>query len=288
MSELLKTWWLLLLAGLATGWSVWLVQRACYEALQRHRQLYTSDAEHRLRDLFVFVDLRMLWPAAGVLGFIMGGVAVLIGLPIIASAVLASGCWCLPSLCFTFAKRQRTRTFEAQLPDALGALSASVRAGLSLGAGLQALVQHALPPLSQEFAVVNRQVRLGASVGDAMQQLASRLGGKPLQILSITIRVALQTGGPMAAMLEQTERTLRDQAQLIARLDALTSQGWLQAWVMAGMPVALIIVLGSFDENFNDQLLYSRPGHLVLGAVTLFECVGLWWLRRMTTIRFDT
>lgn len=280
-----STLWLLLVAGLAAGWTAWLVQHALYLALERHRQLYTTEAEHRLRDLFVFVDLKLLWPAAGALGLVLGLVVVLLGLGLITGVIIAAVCWAMPNVGIWWAKRQRIRAFEAQLPDALSSLSAAIKAGASLSTAMQALVHHALPPLSQEFSVVNRQIRLGAGAADAVQQMATRIGGDSLKILSVTLRVAIQTGGPMAAMLEQTGDTLLASQQLKARLSALTSQGWMQAWVMAAMPLALMAALSALDPMFGEQLLHSEAGHLVLGAVGLFEALGMWWLRKTTTIQ---
>lgn len=280
-----STLWLLLVAGLAAGSAAWLVQHALYLALERHRQLYTSEAEHRLRDLFVFVDLKLLWPAACAVGLLLGFIAVLMGLGVITGVIIVALCWSMPNIAIWWTKRQRIRAFEQQLPDALSSLSAAIKAGASLSSAMQALVHHALPPLSQEFSVVNRQIRLGASAADAVQQMATRIGGDSLRILSVTLRVAIQTGGPMADMLEQTGQTMLASQQLKARLSALTSQGWMQAWVMAAMPLGLMAALSALDPVFGEQLLQSEAGHLVLAAVGVFEALGMWWLRKTTTIQ---
>lgn len=284
---LFQTWWLLLAAGLAAGSIVWMLQHALFVALQRHRQIYTSETQHRLRDLFVFVDMRLLWPAACLLGVLLGLTALIIGAGAVVAIIVAVSCWCAPSIAISVIRRQRRRQFETQLPDALGSIAASMKAGASLATSMQSLVQHALPPLSQEFAVLNRQIRLGSSVADAMQQLASRLGGKSLETLSITVRIAIQTGGPMAAMLEQTAATLHATEQIRSRLSALTAQGWLQAWVMAAMPVGLMFVLGMLDPMFAQSLLTTSEGHAVVATVAVFEVLGMWWLRRTTSIRIN-
>jgi tight adherence protein B len=271
--------------GLAAAWLAWLIQRALYLALQTHRATYTSQFEHSLRDLFLFLDLKLLWPAALLLGVIASGICVLSGLGLVAGLIAFALCWSAPNLIVAWLRRQRMKAFEQQLPDALLSLSAAMRAGSSLGNALQALVQHALPPLSQEFAVVGRQIRLGATAADAFDQLRSRLGGETLALLALTLRVALQTGGPLAAMLEQTAATLQDGAQVKSRLAALTAQGWLQAWVMGLMPVALMLALAAMDDNFAHALLHTAQGHAVLLALACFEALGFWWLRRTVVIR---
>ena len=277
-------WWWLLSGALAVGWIVWLVQRALYIALERHRTLYTSEAEHRLRDLFLFVDLKLLWPAAFVTGLLLCLLAVMGGLGVIAGVLAMLFCWCMPSLGIGWARRQRIRAFEQQLPEALMSLSGSIRAGSSFSSALQGLVMHALPPLSQEMSVLNRQIRLGASPPDAFQQLAARLGGNSLELLAVTIRVATQTGGPLAMMLEQTGQTMQSNQQIKARLSALTAQGWMQAWVMGAMPLALMAALGAMDPGFAEGLLQTHAGHLVLMVIGFFEVLGMWWLRRTVAL----
>jgi tight adherence protein B len=277
-------WIWLALGGVATAWLVWLIQRALYSALEQHRQLYTSQAEHRLRDLFVFVDLKLLWPAAFIAGCLLCALLVLTGIGVIAGVIAMAVCWSLPNVLMAWARRQRMAAFEQQLPEALLSIAGSIRAGSSLSNALQGLVMHALPPLSQEMAVVNRQIRLGATAPDAFQQLAARLGGQALALLCITVRVAIQTGGPLAQMLEQTGQTMQANQQIQARLAALTSQGWMQAWVMGAMPLALMAALGALDPSFSDALLNTSAGHAVLMAIGFFEVLGIWWLRRMVAI----
>ncbi len=281
----MSVWWSIIGGGLAAGWVVWLVQRALYLALQSHRATYTSQFEHRLRDLFLFLDLKLLWPAALLIGLLGAGLCVLSGIGVVPGLVVLALCWSAPDVLVSWLRRQRLKAFEAQLPDALLSLSASMRAGSSLANGLQSLVNHALAPLSQEFAVVSRQIRLGATAADAFEQLRSRMGGQTLALLALTLRVATQTGGPLAAMLEQTAHTMQEAAQVKSRLAALTAQGWLQAWVMALMPIGLMLALGAMDDAFATALLHTKEGHMVLVALAFFEALGFWWLRRTVVIK---
>lgn len=242
--------------------------------------LYTSEAEHRLRDLFLFVDLKLLWPAALVCGLVLSALTIFLGLGTISGLIVLLVSLSLPNAAIAWARRQRIRAFEHQLPEALMSLAGAMRAGSSLSTALQGLIMHGLPPLSQEMSVVNRQIRLGASAPDAFQQLSARLGDNSLELLAVAVRVGVQTGGPLAMMLEQTGRTMHANQQIKARLSALTAQGWLQAWVMGAMPLALMAALGAMDQKFADALLQTSEGHAVLVAIGVFEVLGMWWLRR--------
>lgn len=258
---------------------VWSLQRAAYHALKQYKSTYTNEAEHRLRDLFLFVDAAILLPGACGLAGVVGIAAWFLGAgPFVASA-LAVVCLFIPKLILRLALHQRRQQFEQQLPDALFALSSAMRAGASFATALQSLTQHALPPLSQEFCVVNDRIRLGISPQDAMHEMLIRLPSAALNMFSATVRVAIRTGGPMALMLEQTGKTLLANQQINLRLSSLMAQGWMQAWVMGAMPPGLMLVLSAMDDTFAPALLSTTAGHLVLVLIVFLEALGLWWLR---------
>lgn len=277
MSVLL--WVLLAGAGLCTALLVWSVQRAVFYAIKQHKATYTHEAAHRLRDLFLFVDATMLWPCACGLAGLVGIGAWLLGVGGMFALFLAVGCLFLPKLVLRLALEHRKMQFERQLPDALFALSSAMRSGSSFAIALQSLPQHALAPLSQEFAVVNDRIRLGVAPQDAVQELVIRLPGEALNMLAATVRVAIRTGGPMAQMLEQTGKTLLANQQIALRLSSLMAQGWMQAWVMGAMPPGLMLVLSSMDDTFAPALLSTLEGHMVIVMIIALESLGLWWLR---------
>jgi len=269
---------LLLSAGLCAGLFIWTVQRAFYGAMARYRLTYTIEAEHRLRDLFLFVDVSLLWPVALMMSFLVGGGILLLNAGLVLAVFMATACLFCPKLMLAWARAARVKAFELQLPHALSAMAAAMRAGASFSLAMQSLTQHALAPLSQEFSVVNREIRLGVAVQDAIQQMANRMPSDALTILAATVRVAVRTGGPMATMLEQTAQTLLANQQIRQRLSALMAQGWLQAWVMGAMPPGLMLVLSGLDKNFGQALLGTAMGYVVIALVAGLECLGLWWL----------
>jgi tight adherence protein B len=270
---------LLACAGLCTALLVWSLQRAVFHAIKQHKATYTNEAEHRLRDLFLFVDASMLWPCACGLAGVVGIGMWLLGAGWLAAILFGGACLFLPKLLLRLALRQRQQQFERQLPDALFALSSSMRAGSSFAVSLQSLTQHAQAPLSQEFTVVNDRIRLGIAPQDAMQELVIRMPGEALNMLAATVRVAIKTGGPMALMLEQTGKTLLANQQITLRLSSLMAQGWMQAWVMGAMPPGLMLVLSSMDDAFAPALLSTTAGHLVILMIIGLEALGLWWLK---------
>ena len=67
---------------------------------------------------------------------------------------------------------------DEQLPDLLSTLAASLKAGHSFRAGIQAVVDEGQPPASKEFNRVLTETRLGRPMDDALADMAERVGSK--------------------------------------------------------------------------------------------------------------
>lgn len=268
-------------AGVSAALLTLSVQRSAVRAMQRYQERYTHDATHSLRDLYLFLDVRLLWPVMVWLAMTVFLFSIWFGLGWFVASLLALVCLTAPGLLIRWAKVRRLKRFSEQLPDALQSLSASLAAGTSLVMALQMLVQYSAVPLAQEFSVVAREVRLGVSLESALQHLMARMPCTGVRAVGATLMVAIQTGGPMAQMLAQTASSLLTELQVQQRASALMSQGWMQAWVMGCLPLGLMAVLSQMDERFWPLLIDTVQGQTLIGVLFLLELVGILWLRRI-------
>lgn len=86
--------------------------------------------------------------------------------------------------------RERQRTIERALPDALDLLVTCVESGLGLDAALNRVageIRLASPLLADELALVAAEMRAGLGRGDAFRRLAERTGVEELRALSAVI-----------------------------------------------------------------------------------------------------
>lgn len=67
----------------------------------------------------------------------------------------------LPGVCVRVWESRRKSKFHRQLLDGLMMLSSGLKAGLSLLQAMEVLVEDGLPPLSQEFAWVVNEMKMG-------------------------------------------------------------------------------------------------------------------------------
>lgn len=88
----------------------------------------------------------------------------------------------------------------------------------------------------------------------------------------------------MADLLERLSNNLRARQHVTGKIGVLTAQGKMQAWVMGALPIVLLAALSQIDPVSVELMFLSQTGQLLLGAVVLLECVGVFWLRRILAI----
>ncbi|MCL4759974.1 MAG: type II secretion system F family protein [Rhodocyclaceae bacterium] len=252
--------------------------------LLAYRTHFTRKTDFRLRELFVFVDPSRLYAINLALMMLAGGACwVLVHSLTLALGVAALFAF-LPHLAFAWMRRRRIERIEGQLPDALQMIAGAAKAGLSLPSAVRQVSAELAPPLSQEFALLQHEQRLGVSIDDALENLSHRVPVPSVHLMVSAMRIASETGGGLAETLERTAATLRSQHAMELKIRALTAQGKLQAWVVGLLPLFLLWVLARMEPDAMSLLWTTRIGWGVLVAVAIMEFFGVWIIRRIVAI----
>src|SRR5688572_12510619 len=157
----------LLLTGGAVFFMSVLVVGVMRSAYAQYEERYLAKQITDLSEMFFFVgpqQLVILTLAITAIGAVLG---LLMFGPIITVIVCAAGLL-TPSLLVRFYRLRRVRVFERQLVDALAGMSGAFRAGMNFRQAMEEIAKTARPPLSQEFALTVREMRLGVSTEDAL------------------------------------------------------------------------------------------------------------------------
>lgn len=178
----------------------------------------------------------------------------------------------------------RRRAFEEQLPDVLNLIAGALRAGWGLQQSIDLVVEQMAPPVSQEFARAQTEIRLGRPVEEALDTVACRTQSEDFSWAVTAIGIQRDVGGNLAEVLDLVAATIRDRGALKRQLSGLTAEGRLSAWILLVLPFVLIGMLSVVNPGYIATLFATGPGivMLVLGAVLLL--VGAIWLRNIVTI----
>jgi tight adherence protein B len=96
--------------------------------------------------------------------------------------------------------------------------------------------------------------------------------------------VGTRSGASLADLLDRLCTNLRARQHLERKVEVMTTQGKMQAWVMGALPVVLLLVLSQIDPLSVHLLHSTSAGQAVLATVFALECLGVYFLRRILAI----
>ena len=275
---------LAIVAAIAATLFAWFVIDIGISTMARYREQCKERTSFQAREFFLFVDPGKIFAAHVALVVLGSLLTALFFRNILLGLGTGAALGVLPRFVFARMRQRRLRRFEEQLPDALTMLSGALRAGLSLRSAIGQLVIEAPAPLGQEFTLLLREQRLGATLEQSLNGLARRIP-TPTTILTVSaMRIASETGGGLAEMLERTANTVRSSLQIEGKIGALTAQGKMQAWVVGLLPVGLMMVLNQMEPGEMSVLWHSPMGWGALAVIGTLEALGIYVIRRIVAI----
>jgi tight adherence protein B len=190
----------------------------------------------------------------------------------------------VPHFFVRFRQGSRLRAFNNQLGTVLMQLAGSMRAGYGLLQAVDYVAHELPPPAGIEFAQVVRDVKLGSTLMDALDDLAERVGSDDLTLIVTAILIHHETGGNLAEILETVSETIRERVRIKGELWTLTAQQRLSGYALAALPIIMFFVLMLINPEYESHLF--APGLTLcipIGAV-LSMLMGLWAIRYIITV----
>ena len=272
------------LAGLSISLLFWVTHRSLNSAWVKYRDTLNTETQTQLTEMFVFVDLSLLWPQllafAGTVGLLLW----VLTDSVIVSALTVVFLFLAPRVMLTRARAVRAHRLDRQLPDALRMIASALGAGSSLNSALNAIAKDLNAPLSQELSLILREQRVGIPLHDALNNFRLRLGTDSVGQVTTLLQVGAESGGSLSALLDRLAANLGAQQHIALKADMLTSQGRMQAWVIGLLPILLLIVLWWIDPVAMHSVLTTEVGKFVLLCIALLEFTGLLWLRSILRV----
>ena len=263
---------------------IWMLLYFGSRWFSKRQDRQAKNAKSDLEDMFIFTDANRL---------MVINVSVLIALPVVAwfatgNILIVGFCVALafiaPRYVVRFIAFRRLRLVEKQLPDALMMITGALRAGASLPIALESVANEGKPPVSQEFELLLREMRLGIDFGVALQNLERRVPLQDLAMVTTGMALAREVGANLAETLESIARTIRAKLQMEGKIRSLTAQGKMQGVVMSGLPVFLIVILRIMEPEAMEPMFTEWYGWCTLAVIALAVGVGYHFISKITKI----
>jgi tight adherence protein B len=253
------------------------------KAYEQYQERYVVKSMNDLSDMFLFIDARQLLVLNIASMCLLGILSYIIFNPILCVGSTILGFF-LPIMLVKHYRKQRIKKFNVQLVDALQAMANAFKAGLTFPQAIEHVAREALPPLSQEFGLFVKEVKLGVPLEEALINMAKRVGSDDLELVVVSTNIARQLGGNMAEMFETISTVIRERFRLEGKIDALTSQGKLQGWIVASMPAVLGMVLNSMRPDLMEPMMNHLFGYILVTVIAIMEILGILIIRRIVNI----
>jgi tight adherence protein B len=253
------------------------------KAYEQYQERYVAKSMNDLSDMFLFIDPRQMLVLNVASMCLLGILSYILFNPILCVGATIFGFF-LPMLMVKHYRKRRIKKFNVQLVDALQAMANAFKAGLTFPQAIEHVSREAQPPLSQEFGLFVKEVKLGVPLEEALVNMAKRVGSDDLELVVVSTNIARQLGGNMAEMFETISTVIRERFRLEGKIDALTSQGKLQGWIVAAMPAVLGMVLNSMRPDLMEPMMNHLFGYILVTLIAIMEVMGILIIRRIVNI----
>jgi tight adherence protein B len=284
-----------LAAGVSAGGLTAIVAHALREGAAAYNSAHSSETSRQFEDLFLFVPPRRIaeagWACAAA-AFLLVSIPffsaasirqTLVGVALgaVAAALALQG----PRKLLAILRVRRRRRFNDQLVEALSQMSNALKAGFSITQSFEAIVANGENPISQEFDAMLRQMRVGVSFAEALQNLSRRVGSEDLDLVCTAIDIARRTGGNLTEIFDTIAATIRERIRIEQRIQTLTAQGRLQGLIVGAMPAVVLAAMVLLRPGTTLPFLRSFQGMACIAGVLILMSLGAFLIRKI--IRID-
>ncbi len=151
--------------------------------------------------------------------------------------------------------KKRMALMEEQLPDAVELMVRSLRVGNPFVSSVQIVANEVQDPLGTEFGIIADECAYGRDVGEALKDMAERLGMQDLRFLSVAVGIQQQSGGNLAEILAGLAKVIRARFRLFRRVKAITAEAQWSGKFLSGFPLFCLMFILVTDPNYYDDVI---------------------------------
>ena len=173
---------------------------------------------------------------------------------------------------------------DEQLADAIGALTAAVRSGMSVPQAMAYAMREAGSPVRDDLTRVVADIEVGVPLGEAIDAWAERSQSRDVQLVAGALDLHRRSGGDLPAVLDQVAATIRERVAVAREVRALTAQARLSGWILGVLPIGFFAFLWLTSRRDIEGALGTPAG---LASVLLglgLEVGSFFWIRALLEV----
>ncbi len=103
-------------------------------------------------------------------------------------------------------------------------------------------------------------------------------------VVRAVLDLGQESGGQLGAMLESCAKVHKKRAQVVKKIETLTAEGRVSAWVVGLSPVGFLCGMALLSPDLVKPLFLTTSGRMLLGLAFFLSSIGIFLIYRMTRI----
>lgn len=190
----------------------------------------------------------------------------------------------LSSTFLAYTAKKKNALFLDNFPDAIDIIVRSVKSGHPILASLRMIAESDMPGVSPEFQKIVDEVSYGRPLQQALRKMAERVDLLDVNFFVVILGVQQETGGNLSEVLSNLSGIIRKRKQLRMKINALTSEGRLTAWIFAFIPVVQGGAVFLISPGYLDPLFVSEIGNIILAVACGMIVFAVYMSRKMCNV----
>jgi tight adherence protein B len=190
----------------------------------------------------------------------------------------------LPLLTLRMKKNKRMAKFEKQLPEALGLIARSLRAGHAFASGMKMASEEFGDPLGPEFEETLDEINFGVGVPEALKNLALRVDCPDVKFFVVSVILQRETGGNLAEIIENLAHLIRERFKFRGKVRTLSAEARLSGKVLMALPIVLFFGMYFLNPQYAGTLVADPIGRTILALAFFLMIIGWMLIRRIVKL----
>jgi tight adherence protein B len=178
----------------------------------------------------------------------------------------------------------RLRAFNNQLGDTLTLLSNAIKAGYSFAQAIDTVAKNAVPPIADEFGRAVREMNLGGSPDEALQNITKRVESPDFDLVATAYSIHRTVGGNLAEILDNIAYTIRERVRIKGEIATLTAQARASGTLITFLPIVLAVFMYFVTPTYFRPMFENFIGWILIAIGCFMIFVGNLIIRRVVAI----
>ena len=177
--------------------------------------------------------------------------------------------------------QRRVQRMIEQLPQLLDHSVRSLKSGRTLADAVLGAIDSTEAPLKEAMSRIQRNVQMGVSLPESVSDFAEFYERDEFRLFALGLKVNHRYGGNASELLENLIKMIREREQGARQLKAMTGETRMTAYVLAGLPIAMVGYFLMVNPGYLMSMWNDGTGRYLLLAAVALDITGTFVMWRM-------